>query len=262
MLELPELPAPLKLLVAPPPFAATFALNERLELSALATGGVRGEREAWLKAASRALRDSVNLDQRKRTPQTKSSQTKAPQAPDALLISEGPLEGNQVEALRFFRLGDLKPSDPTPELSDLSVQLSEARVMYAPHATHVTFGPRSRARLEAWQQLSAPPRRGALLRRADLQATRPLLKDVLMSLYLSPPALTRVIGEEVSPSTASAQPQEGLSVTLRALPQRSVASLLLPLNVSARLVSRVLRGVPLDLTKGAPPSSPAPSTPH
>ena len=58
-------------------------------------------------------------------------------------------------------------------------------------------------------------------------------------------APTAVASQEATPVR-----EEGLSLILRAHPQRSVATLTLPVSMAKRMISGVLRGVPLDLTKG------------
>lgn len=244
-----ELPQLLTLLRPPPKLGLTFALNEQLELSALVTGG-GVERGPWLSAFLKALTDGLNI--KKAQDEAKRAISSGPKgAQDAVLVKDKPLGGQPVEALKLFGLPQPELDDPTPSLSQLNVQLSEARLLHARDASYFTFGPKSRAYLELWSQLAHAGQLG-VEERADLRRFKGELSDLLLMLYLAPPSIDRALGALPEGRPQDPQGREGISFIARATEREMSLALTIPVGVTERVVRSALTGK-LNISKSARP---------
>jgi hypothetical protein len=244
-----ELPPVLTLLSPPPKLGLTFALNERLELSGLVTGG-GAERGPWMSALLKALEAGVNAQQAKR--EAVSQVSSGPKsARDAALVLDKPIAGQRVEALKLFGLPKPDIDAPTPSLSQLNVQLSETRLMHASDASYLTFGPKSRAYLELWSQLAQAGQLG-VVERPDLARFKGGLQDLLLWVYLAPPSVDRALGKTPVGRPQDPNGREGISLIAQATKKKTTLECTIPVGVAERVVSSILSGK-LNISQGKRP---------
>lgn len=240
-----ELPKVLTLLRPPPKLGLTFALNEQLELSALITGGGT-ERDAWLSGFLKAVQVSLDLNQKQQ--ETNQFSSGPLNARNAVLVEDQPLNESKVEALKLFNLPQLDLGETKSALSQINVQLSETRLWHAPDASYVTFGPKSRAYLELWQQLGSGGQLG-IVDRADLKRFKGNFSDLLFMLYLAPPSVDRALGKSAQGKPQDPQGREGISLVAKASQRRTSLALTIPVGVAERFVAYMKEGrLPLNLS--------------